>query len=833
MSSLTRRLAAPDHEADRGFGMVEMMVSLVIIAIVTTAALSFFLNGLSSEAGQRQRQEAIYLADQQMQTVQAVPAADLVQGRTSAAQTAALSTPVATTLNLAAQTDSTSGAGFDSNAADTTLIPLSQTQTVNKVNYTLWTFVYACHLQVSSNTLCGPNAATGSTTELRATVAVTWTSHANCTQGCNYSTSTLVDPSSDQLFNTNISIPTGAITTPTPALPTPAAFFNTNTGTRGIGVPPPPYESCTTGPVGNTVTMAGTKMIITGANLKSNIRVLISSAGGSIPTNSIYQPSATEVDACLQTSDTPGTYTISVVNNDGGHFQTSVVERPVIRWVALTGSGANQTLTLNGGGFVTGATLAATGGVNGNFTVVSKTQATLTQYVAPTPGLAAAPVLTLTDPSPGLQQATFTLPDMSATTTPSAVAVGKVVTVNVTGTGFQPGLATTLVTNATVTVTSSTATSASLTILASPVGTMSFALLNPDGGVSNPISLTVDPLPTVVAPGSHVLGSTWTINGTGFLPGMTASITGGDAVVVNSQTGTTAASLTVIGSTSGSLFLTLTNFDGGTVGPTPITILPLPKVTSSSPTFGVSGQVAVTLTGTNFQSTMTVTDANGTVTNITRSGTTGITMMLTGAAGPHTLTLTNPDGGVTTWVVTVDAPLIITAATMTAIEGVPVAVAGSGFTASTSTTTPGATVSFVSATQVNVTFANTGSQTLTLSNTDGGTDNVVATVSGPVITSLTQTAPAPPTKPTHGAGKTVSYTVNGTGFVTGGTFSVSWTKGGTTTNPVPTAQNIATAFQGTLTVATPASASGTWTLTVTIQNPDGGTDSFAQSVSVQ
>jgi hypothetical protein len=442
-------------------------------------------------------------------------------------------------------------------------------------------------------------------------------------------------------------------------------------------------------------------------------------------------------------------------------------------------------------------------------------------------------VITVTDPPPGLQTATFSLPDMSATTVPSAVVVTGPVSVSVTGVGFQPGLATFGVTNGTATATYTSPTTATVSIQAGVVGTMSFALLNPDGGVSNPISLTVDPKPTVVAPGSRVLGTTWNLAGTGFLPGMTATITGGDGVVVNSVTGTTTASLTVTGSVSGAATLTIKNFDGGTVS-TPITILPLPAVTGG--TTGVSGQIPVVLTGTNFQVGITVVDSNGTLVTATRNSSTQMTLMLSDAAATpftHNLTLTNPDGGVLTTTAVVDPQLIINAASVSAIEGVPLAVAGSGFTTSTTISTPGATVSFVSATQVNVTFNNTGPQTLTLNNPDGGMDSAGATVSGPTINTLTQTAPAPPTKPTHGAGKTVSYTVNGSGFVAGATFSVSWTKGGTTTNPVPTAQNIATAFQGTLTVATPASASGTWTLTVTIQNPDGGTDSFAQSVSVQ
>jgi prepilin-type N-terminal cleavage/methylation domain-containing protein len=818
VSALTRRFAVPANEADNGFGMVEMMVSLVIIAIVTVAALNFFLNGLTSESGQRQRQEAIYLADQQMQTVQAVPAADLVQGRTSTVQTAALATPIATTLNLAAQSDTTSGAGFDSNASDSVLIPLSQTQSVNHVTYTLWTFVSACHLKVSSNTLCGPTTTTGSTTELRATVAVTWTSHANCTKGCNYSTSTLVDPSSDQTFNTNISAPTGAITTPAPVSPAPAAFFNTNTGTRA-GVA---YENCTTGPVGNTVTMPGTKMIITGTGFKSNIRVLISSNGGSIPTNSIYQPSATEVDACLQTGDSPGTYTLSVINNDGGHFQTSLVEGPVIRWVALTGTGANQTLTLNGGGFVTGATFAASGGVSGTFVVVSKTQATVTHYVSPSAGVSPAPLLTLTDPAPGSQKATFTLPDMSATTTPSSVALGKVVNVNVTGTGFQTGLATALVTNGTATVTSNTATSAVLTIQGNALGTMSFALLNPDGGVSNTISLTVDPLPTLVSPGSKLIGSTWTLSGTGFLPGMTATITGGGSVTVGTITPTTAV-LTVSGGTTGTAqTLTVANLDGGTAF-TSITMLPLPAVTGS--TVGVSAQKAVVLTGTNFNTGVTVTDANGTVISVTRNSITQITVMLSDAVTTpvtHNLTIKNTDTGTTTAAVVVDAQPVISTFPASTTVGVSFTVTGTGFAPgiTISSTKAGATVTYGSPTQVTVTLGTAGAQNWSLTNSDTGFSNTVTSTPilgpKPTISNVTVNPPSP-TRNTN-----VTVTVTGTNFSSAATIAATLT-GSPNQSPTPTGVTITS---GVVTFTIPVGKNGNFTLTVTVTNPDGQSASF-------
>jgi Tfp pilus assembly protein PilV len=799
--------------------MVEMMISLVIIAIVMTAAIAFFVNGLRSDSGQRQRQEGIYLADQQMQTVQAIPAHDLVFGRSLTAQQTALTSSLGSALNLSAQSDMTSAASYDSDTNDATLIPFAQTQTVNHVTYTLSTFVYACHVSSGNGSKCGPTATTGSTQELRVTVASSWTSNASCSNGCHYATSTLIDPNSDQTFNTNISTPTGAITTPSPA-----TFYNDNTGTHGTT----PYETCTTGAAGNTVTVPGTEMIITGTGFKSNIRVWISAGGGTIPTNTIYQPSATEIDLCLQTADTPGTYTVSVINTDGGHFQTTLTETPIIRWVALTGSGSSQVLTLNGGGFITGATYTATGGVSGTLNVVSAQQATLSNYVGPNGGTATPTAITLKDPSPGLQATpAFSLPDITTTTSPTSVAVGTTVPVSITGLGFEPGLAIAsnpAVTNASpVTVSYTSAAAAVVTIRATTVGTMSFALVNPDGGVSNTITLTVDPLPTIApAPGSRVVGVPFTVTGTGFMTGMTASLANGDSVVVNSLTVPGTVSLTITGTSYTLTTLTLHNLDGGSVS-TPITVTPPPVVTGV--TTAVSGQVTETLTGTGFQSGMTISDPGGTIGTITHTGTTSVTFMITDTPGTQTLTLTNPDGGTTTVNVPLDTPLSITAPTLTAFEGVPVTVAGSGFVSGLTTSTPGATVQWLSATSVRVTFGNAGSQTLVLTNPDGGSDSATATVTGPTISNFTTGTAV------HGTGKTVTVAVTGSGLTTTSVYTAVWTKGGTNTPETVTAYTGRTTTTANFTIPTP-STSGSYTLTVTVTNPDTSTDSLTKTVSV-
>ena len=68
--------------------MVEMMVALLIIAIVSAASIAFFVDNIQGVNNQRQHQEAVYLADQQMETVQSLPVAKLVTGRTQTEVTA-------------------------------------------------------------------------------------------------------------------------------------------------------------------------------------------------------------------------------------------------------------------------------------------------------------------------------------------------------------------------------------------------------------------------------------------------------------------------------------------------------------------------------------------------------------------------------------------------------------------------------------------------------------------------------------------------------------------------------------------------------------------------
>jgi hypothetical protein len=253
---------------------------------------------------------------------------------------------------------------------------------------------------------------------------------------------------------------------------------------------------------------------------------------------------------------------------------------------------------------------------------------------------------------------------------------------------------------------------------------------------------------------------------------------------------------------------------------------PLPAVTSAST--AVSGEVTTTLTGSGFQSNITASVTNGTVNSVTYVSSTQIKLMITGNTGNQTVTLTNPtDGGSTTATVLVDAPLDITAAETPVGAASAATITGTGFVngMTVSSTRGGATVTWLSSTSANVYLPNTGSQVITLTNPDGGSDTATIVVNAaPNITGVAL-SPGSPTR-----NSTVGVTVTGTRFVSGATFTATWTRAGTaTTNPTPTSVVFVNSTRETFNLLVPPTPSGgtKYTLTVTITNPDGGQDSQA------
>ncbi|HEX3824343.1 MAG TPA: prepilin-type N-terminal cleavage/methylation domain-containing protein [Mycobacteriales bacterium] len=739
---------------DGGFSMVEVIISLLIIGVVSTASAGFFVSNIKDVNGQKQHQEAVYLADQEIETIQSLPVSKLVSGRTHAAVTALFATPAATALNIAGQDDVSNSANYDSSGVTTPAIPTipSPVPVINGVSYNMDNFIDVCWFAVATGN-CGPTSTASTVQEYRASVYVSWTAGGPCSSGCNYSTSTLIDPTVDPTFNSNLTQP-ALLTGPTPAtVDNDSAYSSPN--------------ACTTA----TGTDDGTEVVITATNLKTGVRVWISSGGGTI--SEISQPNASEIDFCLQAGDLPGSYTLSIINTDGGHFQTSITEVPNIS--SATGWTYGGTLTLNGGGFEPGATVSASGGVGfGSPTITDGTggldKITLPAFNGPTNG--ASSTITVTNPDGTSATYKVTAPTETAySTSPQLKANGawvngQTTSLTVTGSGFQPGSATNVLTNGngTVTETYLSPTSERLVITGATPGTETVLFYNADGGSSSTFNIPIDAAPGVTSTSPTFLKSstltTVTVSGTGFQSNMTASQSDAGSISVsgsvagaNSTGAASTITLHVTDTTTTSDTITLTNpTDGGT---TTFTLDAGPVVSGESvTTIGAAVPTSVTVSGTGFQSNMTASDTS---------------------AG--TLTVT----GIT----------------------------GANSTGSASTIT------------LNVTANTTKSDTITLTNpSDGGTVSFTLNVI-PVISNLAGTL-------THSSSS--SFTITGSGFVTAGTTTVTLTENGTTltTSSVTVGSTTSITFK-----ATPSSTRGSRSFVVKVTNPDGSVSAtFTKSLTV-
>jgi prepilin-type N-terminal cleavage/methylation domain-containing protein len=826
------RALGPRATNDDGFSMVEMMVSLLIIAIVSSASIAFFVDNIRGVNNQRQHQEAVFVADQQLESVQSLPIAKLVTGRTLSEVTALYASAPSTALNIVGQDDTTSAGNYDATATGATcavshcVVPVTGAATnglpvvINNVSYNPTTFIDVCWYSNVTG-FCTPTKTAVTTQEYRVSVWVTWVSSGGtCVNGCNYSTSTLIDPSTDPLFNTNISQPTATLT-----VPASGAVTNDNDA-----------ATCTT----NGTTYAGTLFKFTsGLNLKANIRALISTGGGVIPAASVYQPTGSEVDFCLQTFDQPGSYTLSIINTDGGHFQTSITEVPDLNG-ASGWTPAVRNLTLVGGGFETGATFTATGASwSGTSALVAGNSVndgdpvddsvSLTNFVGPSNGGSA----TITMTNPDLTSDTWTITAPKAlSVNRAAIVAGQTLVATVTGTGFQPGFTPT-VTNATLTAPFVSATTVNLTLTGLVAGTPATVNIgNPDGGTMGAISFAVDPPPIVVTatPNFVVAGqsSNVTISGSGFVSGMTLTQTNGTALTVVSLTATSMV-LAVTASSPGSDAITMTNPDGGTASFS-LAVHPPPFISSVTPNpFLVNTSTTLTLTGTGFVSGLTVAAAHGTFTLGAVTATSiSLGSFLTSVTGPDVLTVTNPDGGVTTFAVTVNPPPTLTAVSPNPVvtnKAVTLTLTGTGFQAGATVTAARGTwtVGAITGTTITLntfTVTTAGGDLITVHNPDGGTASITVTVdAAPTITSFT------PVAIVHNT--TTGWTVNGTGFVAGATVAI--TENGTAmtglTAPVLTGSTKITFNAKTAN----APNSGKVTIAITVTNPDGGTVTFSNA----
>ena len=647
------------------------------------------------------------------------------------------------------------------------------------------------------------------------------------------------------------------VTNPDAGNSTSGSIFTVNAAPTITGVSPASRDQ---GAVSQNLTVTGTDFV-NGASLATVF------SGTLITVNSTTYVNSTTltVNVSISSSAATGTRTFTVTNGDrstatsGSIFTVSGA--PTVTAVSPTsrGQGAtNQTLTITGTNFVSGATTAfSTNGITVNSTTFnSATSLTVNVSISgsATPGTRTITV-TNGDGSTATSGSIFTVNAAPTVTAVSPTSRGEGATaqnLTVTGTGFQSGATTTfsgtgIAVNSTTFVNATTLT-VNVTIAGgATVGTSTITVTNPDAGSATSGSIfTVNAAPTVtaVSPTSRDAGAvsqSLTVTGTGFVSGATTSFSGSN-ITVNSTTFVNATTLTVnISISSGALVgtraITVTNPDAGNgTSGSIFTVNGAPTVTAVSPTSRDAGAVNqnVTITGTNFITGATVAfSTNGiTVNSTTFNSATSLSVNISIASGAtvgtRTITVTNGDGSVVTSgsIFTVNAAPTVTAVSPSSraqgTSNQSLTVTGTNFiTGATATfSATGITVNsttFVSATSltVNVTVASnaaTGAGTISVLNGDGSTatSGSIFTVNPPpTATSVS------PSSLDQGA-ISQALTLTGTGFESGAT--VLATGSGVTVN--------STAFVNSTTLTVTVSVNGGATIAssgFSVTNPDAGT----------
>jgi type II secretory pathway pseudopilin PulG len=623
------------QQGEDGMSLVEVIVSLSLVTVVMASAGLFFVNSLRTTGGQSQRQQAVNVANKQLESVQSLKPATLLNGRSSAAVTALLATPNASTLT---SKDWTSSGNYDTasplNAL--TVQPDFTMSPVNGIAYRVRTFIDLCSLQSDGSCIPGASEPSGDSKMYRATVDVSWAppSNSGCASGCDYSISSLIDPHSDPTFNTNISHPT--ITSVSPG------------------------NSFGSGSVHN--------LVITGSGFVSGATLSIDTGGGSIAACSPCSNTGTQVGTYAYTAGAAGSYTLAVTNPDGGRatFSMTVTPAPSITLATPNSFNGNaaRSITLSGSGFQTGAAVTASAGsaVSG-LSITPPSSATFT-YTGPASGGTVTFTMANSDGGTGTINVTvISAPTISFTSPSSVLRSSSNVALTLNGLNFQ-GPVTLSVPAGQGSFSGSPTVNGGGTAVTvnynapSTAQTVTITLRNADGGTATvPLVITGPPTITSVSPAS-VGGNgtmTLTLTGTGFQSGLSITSSAGSATNDTWVDSTHATVTFVAPATAGTVTLTLQNTDGGTATAN-VTVNPAPTITTNSWAAAKGSRPTLSLDGTGFQSGATVKVAkNGTTyfNNVaTFNSATNLTFKLTTALPNNTnpfsvnVTVTNPDGGV-------------------------------------------------------------------------------------------------------------------------------------------------------------------------------------------
>ncbi|MEU4341558.1 IPT/TIG domain-containing protein [Nocardia sp. NPDC023852] len=530
-----------------------------------------------------------------------------------------------------------------------------------------------------------------------------------------------------------------------------------------------PTQGPSTG--GNTVTLTGTGL--TGATAVSF---------GSTSATSFTVNSDTQITAVAPAGT--GSVQVTVTGPGGtsnGVFYTYVVVPTLTSLSPNQGpaSGGN-TVTITGTGFVGVVTNVKFGTVATSFTVNSPTQ--ITAIAPPGSGTVQVTVSTSGGTSNGLPYTYVSVPSLTSIS-PTAGPVAGGTTVILTGTGLTGATA---VTFGATPATSFTVNSATQITAVAPAGTGTVQVtVTTPSGTSNGVFYTYVAVPTLTSlsptAGPAAGGTTVILTGTG-LTGATAvtfGATPATSFTVNSATQITA----VAPAGTGTVQVTVTTA-GGTSNGLPYTYVPVPSLTSISPTAGpVAGGTTVILTGTGLTGATAVTFGATPATSFTVNSATQITAVAPAGTGTVLVTVTTPGGtsnGVFYSYVAAPSLTSISPIAGPVTGGTTVVLTGTNLTGATAVTfgaTPATSFTVNSATQITaVAPAGTGTSLVTVTTPGGTTGGLAYTyvavpslsalspalgpLAGGTNVTITGTGLTGATAVTFGATPATSFTVN-------------------------------------------------------------------------
>ncbi len=575
----------------------------------------------------------------------------------------------------------------------------------------------------------------------------------------------------------------------------------------------------TAGPV-----TGGTAITLTGTGFLSGATV---SFTGSACT-SVNVVSSTQL-TCSTPALSAGTRSISIVNPDGqSDLGLSFTHNaaPTLSSITPTGGAfaGGTTLTLNGSGFISGATImvGATPCTSVNF--INSTQLTCT-----TPSGTGVKSVAVSNPDSQTASLTSAYTYQNAPTltlvSPTSGALAGGTTITLSGTDFLNGALISIGGSACLSPTFVNSTTLTCVTPSHIAGLVNIQVINPDNQFGDLVGgYTYNPAPTLtsIAPGSGPLagGTSVTLSGTGFITGATATING---FICGSPNVVSSISMTCLtpSNSAGSYSATVNNPDGQSASGGTFVYNSAPTLTSVSPTAGaLAGGTTITLTGTGFVSGATVAVGGTSCGSVNFIGSTQISCVTpSSSSGAMTVTVTNPDtqnANLASAFTYQPAPTVSSVFPLTVASpgGTTVTITGTGFLTG-ATVVAGSTctsVNVVSPTQITCvnTPAGAGSYPVVVTNTDGqtsGSATLLAYAAQPVVGSLSVSGGS-----TSGG---TTLTISGANFV-----SPTVTIGGISCS-------IGTSNSSSITCTTGANTPGTYLVVVT--NGTGVVSSGGQS----